>query len=336
MTATNNTRRKGPSVGARALAEIIYLHIEADSPVPSQRELADRLGVTKRTIARWVSELRQANMLDLRTEYIRTPKITGDDRVAMTRSGMMIAGSSGVIHPASIGPERANGRDSRVRALGGGGNPDQVGTPPPKAAGPVYTVPITEVGIWLSQAGVYPAVAARLESGRLAGVNLDLVQADMARLTEKGKGLGAIVRHWEAHGIPDAAALPEYNAGLNPQALRAQYGDMFAPAGDSLEAFPEDLANDLDAILADFAGGVQVLDPHGDLVLDEHTEDMLARKYAAGELADEQLVAELDYDRLPTDAPGEDNPHRGPQIAPADLGNDDDQADDQDDEGDDD
>lgn len=76
---------------------------------------------------------------------------------------------------------------------------DRISSPPT----PPRT-PQTGTGRWLVGLGFWPAIAVELERGPLAGIPYETVKADYERLSESGKGIGAIVQHWRTVGIVTA------------------------------------------------------------------------------------------------------------------------------------
>lgn len=236
-TAPRTAGRVG--VGARALCAVLLAYAENDRPIPTHRELSRMLGVDIRTIARYLAQLRDNNLLELRTEYVRESVVRGDDRVILTRSGALTHVSGGMIsHLTALQRGESAVPHARMR-IGGGGVLSGSGSPPPESDAHARMAPASDVGMWLVALGVYPAVAAHLESGLLAGHSLADVQADADRLAALGKGVGAMVAHWRVRGIAAAAAAARGPLDATIAAIRQAGQDSLFQLGGDVGDLPQ-------------------------------------------------------------------------------------------------
>jgi Mn-dependent DtxR family transcriptional regulator len=225
------------SEGAGQLLQLILDYITADRCVPSQSQLAELLNVQKRTIERWVRELRQADLLHSEERKRGSYSLQcHPDTIGRSigRSADPTIGRHYIIcrlcdrqidrqddrRPMRKTDESAD-RICRSSAHGGGGDlsslEERSTTPQP----PKRPEVLTETGRFLVREGFSRASAARFQH-----LALDLVRADVARRRASGAGCGAIVLAWEVEPptTPSASAGRQLDAG----ALRSQYGDLFS------------------------------------------------------------------------------------------------------------
>lgn len=243
----------------RHMAAVIIIMSKGGVP-PTKDEIAEVLGVTPRTVQRWLAELGTAGVMSFqlvgrRRMYvfhepctISDPAITdpairdrmrsGDRRIT-DRWYSQDRRSGSAIHGGST---RMNGDSSEnpiTDRSGGGGDHDHVGDsklPQTNAATGAKATPDaiqTETGRWLVRMGFNITSAARFQS-----IPLAIAQRDYERRRELGQRNGAIVQAWAVEhpallGQNDESE-PTVSADRRAE-LTARYGDLFLFSGDVID-----------------------------------------------------------------------------------------------------
>ena len=228
----------------------------------SRKTLAERLRCDIRSVDRWADELRAARILSIhkagrRNMYrIHHPESTTNRSAtngsATNGSAIHLSTVDKIVHYRKIDSDAVKPRkqDNSVtyRSSGGGDHDHVIETelPPTTKTTRTKVRPniTTDTGKWMIARHFNPIVAAELQH-----LDLAACKADYATRRAAGQGNGAIIEAWRA--VPPTAtatgAAPATDGPLNPAAIRAQYGDLFAPAE------PDDMAAYLDRSDADIA-----------------------------------------------------------------------------------
>jgi DNA-binding transcriptional ArsR family regulator len=240
------------------MATVIIVLSKRGMP-PSKDEIAESLGVTPRTIQRWLAELRDAGMLSYQLvgkrrmyvfhdQAIRDSPITDPHGISdrMTITDPAVSDRAIIHEPARAvsihgTPTSINVRSDEIRISdpsGSGGSSEsptdsELPTTEPRTSTKVLPESIeTETGRWLVKIGFNIASAYRFQ-----GLPLKVAQADVARRRDLGQGNGAIINAWKVE-------LPEYDylsdqpeqavSDARRAELQAKYGDLFLFSGDPL------------------------------------------------------------------------------------------------------
>jgi hypothetical protein len=219
---------ESPCESALELLQVILDYVAADRPVPPQSELATQLGVTKRTIERWIQQLRVASLLRVSGRNQPRYRPIGYDRLGSVTIGN-VSGSNRSL-PIVTDPNRSCPFCSSPRpkppltdpnrslvVVDHDPNLESTTTNPTRAKTKAYT----ETGRYLLKKGFNPTTALRWQH-----LPLSVVAADVERRWSEGARHGAIALTWEACP-PDEA--PTVNKGnIDVGAVRSQYGDLFS------------------------------------------------------------------------------------------------------------
>lgn len=231
---------------------------------PTRETLAELLRCDVRSIGRWITELEAAHILSIhkagrRNMYrIHHPESrtqrSGIVRSGMPRSRIVASSKDNSVTYQKTDSDAVKPRKQDIDVLNrssGGGDHDHVietELPPTTKTTRTKVRPniTTDTGKWMIARHFNPIVAAELQH-----LDLAACKADYATRRAAGQGNGAIIEAWRA--VPPTAtatatgAAPATDGPLNPAAIRAQYGDLFAPAE------PDDMAAYLDRSDADIA-----------------------------------------------------------------------------------
>lgn len=238
------------------MATVIIVLSKRGMP-PTKEEIADVLGVTPRTIQRWLAELRDAGMLSYQLVGKRRMYVFHDHAITDTAitdphgiSDRMTITDPRVYDRAIMhDPPRAeanhgmpttiNGDSEQIRITdrsGSGGSLDlptdsDLPTTTPRNRTKVLPESIeTDTGRWLVKIGFNIASAYRFQS-----IPLKIAQADVSRRRDLGQQNGAIINAWKVE-LPEYDDLPDHPVAEVSEdrraELRAKYGDLFMFSGD--------------------------------------------------------------------------------------------------------
>jgi hypothetical protein len=207
------------SAGAKSLLGLVLEYVAADQQVPSQARLAELMGVQRRTIERWVRQLRESGLVETLPRHVGIDLPIGFDRegadlptqsdreigrlpIGMSREIDLPTQNDREQHGALSGQTRLPIGFDREIAHGGGDHVSRIDSTPkhPTRSPRTAVLVSTDTGRYLVTEGFSVTKAVQFEK-----LPLDQVRADYQRRREMGQKHGAIVRAWE--NVPPAASI---------------------------------------------------------------------------------------------------------------------------------